>query len=122
MTEQQNDTINLVQDQAANNDTTVDATTPPGVGAVPNETVGVDRNSEYERLERYLATYFPAEVDRTNLQSPESAVSVAIRLLEGYTSNAGVFSRETGGTCNEAYCNRVSGHHGQHGWVHYEKV
>lgn len=70
--------------------------------------------AEVNRLHSFLMTNFPKEMGRTNTPTPEGAVSVAIRLLQGMGSTV------AGVRCREEYCNLPQNHDGNHGYVSYQ--
>jgi hypothetical protein len=70
--------------------------------------------AEINKLNSFLMTSFPGEMGRTNRQTAESPVEVAIRLLQGLGSTG------TGARCRVEYCNLPAQHDGDHGYVSYQ--
>lgn len=102
---------------AGQTETSDDNLVPPGAQAYPQGLGTADDSAEVSRLAMFLAVNFPDEVNRTNVQVPESPVDVAIRLLTGlhaHTANA-----EPDVRCAQEFCNKPQGHTDVHGWVHY---
>ena len=102
------------QTHAHTHDTTGDQVVPPGSeqdGAHlrPVDTLQV----QVSRLESYLRTRFPHEMDRTNVQHAEKAVDAAIRLLDGLTATHLPPKQR----CDQQYCNKAQGHTDGHGWI-----
>jgi hypothetical protein len=70
--------------------------------------------AEVNRLNSFLMSAFPGEMNRTNVVGGESPVDVAIRLLQGLGSTG------AGARCGTQYCNLPRNHDGQHGYVQYQ--
>jgi len=69
--------------------------------------------AEINRLNTFLMTAYPREMNRSNVVAPESPVDVAIRLLQGLSTS------NPGGKCPAEYCNLQANHDGDHGFVNY---
>ena len=91
-------------------ETTDDNLLPPGAEGV----LGEDNITQIARLQEFLQTRFPDEVNRTNRQRPETPIETAIRLLDGLSTFGPEVSR-----CAEQYCTKPAGHTDAHGVVHY---
>ena len=104
----------VTQTHAKTHDTTGDQVVPPGseqdeAHLRPADTL----QTQVSRLEAYLRTRFPHEVDRTNVQRAEKAVDVAIRLLDGLTAT----HLPPEHRCAQEYCNKAQGHADECGWI-----
>lgn len=82
--------------------------------ADPGEALRNPHAAEINRLNSFLMTSFPTEMNRTNRQAPESPVDVAIRLLQGLGATS------AGPRCGQQYCNLPLNHDGDHGFVQYQ--
>jgi hypothetical protein len=80
----------------------------------PGEALHNSQAADLNRLNSFLMTSFPREMQRTNRAVPESPVDVAIRLLRGLGSTG------TGVRCSQEYCNLPIDHDGDHGFINYE--
>lgn len=81
--------------------------------ADPGEALRNPHAAEINKLNTFLMQAFPAAMGRTNRQTPETPVDVAIRLLRGLGAT-GTHLR-----CTSEYCNLPRGHQGEHGVVNY---
>lgn len=81
---------------------------------LPQEATG-DEAFMVLKLATFLREQFPAQYHKTNRPAREHPVDMAIRLLQGFTTESvGVVH------CDQAYCNKAAGHTGEHGWVVYD--
>jgi hypothetical protein len=80
----------------------------------PGQALRDPNAAELNRLHTFLMTNFPREMQRTNVAAPETAVDVAIRLLQGLGSTG------AGVRCTTEYCNLPLNHDGDHGYVNYQ--
>lgn len=94
-------------------ETSNDNLVPPGMTA--HERVEDDAVLQVTRLAQFLETAFPDEIALSNRQQPEAPVETAIRLLQSFASKTPPSQIER---CATEYCNKVSGHTDEHGWVH----
>lgn len=81
--------------------------------ADPGEAIRNPYAGELNRLQTFLMTSFPQEMNRSNVVTPESPVDVAIRLLKGL----GVVTGSN--RCQTEYCNLPVNHDGEHGYISY---
>lgn len=89
-------------------------TTPVAPIADPGQALRDSNAAELNRLHTFLMTNFPREMQRTNVAVPETAVDVAVRLLQGLGSTA------AGPRCPQEYCNLPLNHDGDHGFINYQ--
>ena len=97
------------------------AHTPPSTPTLPlaadlhvdnsTEDVPSPQGDEVATLAAYLALHHPQDVSPT-----EHPATTAVRLLTRYAVQGTATTR-----CAEPYCNRPTGHTGEHGWVHVER-
>lgn len=76
----------------------------------PGQVLNNPHLAELQRLHNFLMLNYPSEMGRTNRQTAESPVEVAMRLLSGT-------SHTTKTPCSQPYCNLPADHGGDHGWV-----
>lgn len=81
--------------------------------ADPGEALRNPHAGEINRLHSFLMTAFPGAMGRTNVQTPETPVDVAIRLLTGLSATG------THRRCTAEYCNLPAEHDGDHGFINY---
>lgn len=103
------------QTVASTTETSNDNLVPPGAEAHEHVEETGDPTFEIAKLGGFLEENFPEEMRLSNLQVPESAVDVAIRLLLALSSTAPLSAVQR---CDQEYCNRPAGHSGDCGWVH----
>lgn len=82
----------------------------------PGEAMRNPHAAEVNRLNSFLMSKFPRQMDRTNRPQQESPVDAAIRLLSGLaTAGTGLVR------CAEQYCNLPQNHDGNHGFVNFDR-
>lgn len=79
----------------------------------PGEALRNPYAGELNKLQTFLMTAFPQEMNRSNTVKLESPVDVAIRLLTGM----GVVTGSN--RCPAEYCNLPANHDGDHGFISY---
>lgn len=79
----------------------------------PGEALRNPYAAQVNRLHNFLMTAYPREMSRSNVVTPETAVDVAIRLLQGLGVTTG------NARCPAQYCNLQANHDGEHGFVNY---
>jgi hypothetical protein len=79
----------------------------------PGEAIRNPFAGEVNKLNNFLMTAFPNEMNRSNLTVPETPVDVAIRLLKGLSVVGG------GTRCPVEYCNLPINHDGEHGFISF---
>lgn len=82
----------------------------------PHEVMNNPFAADVNRLNSFLMTRFPRQMDLTNRQKGESPVDVAIRLLSGLGTSGTGLQR-----CPEQYCNLPMDHDGEHGYVNFDR-
>jgi hypothetical protein len=82
----------------------------------PGEAMRNPHAAEVNRLNSFLMSKFPRQMDRTNRPQQESPVDTAIRLLSGMATSGTGLAR-----CAEQYCNLPQNHDGDHGYVNFDR-